>query len=165
MKRLRIHVSVDNMADSVRLYSAMCAVPPSVLKVDYAKWMLDNPRVNFALSQRGEQAGLNHLGIQVESTDELGEMQSRLQALRPDLEKEEEVACCYAKSDKYWVSDPQGIVWETFHTFDNSPVFGEHHTPAAKSGCCIPLAKAGPTGASPCCVPTPYKQASAGACC
>ncbi|MGH8808497.1 MAG: ArsI/CadI family heavy metal resistance metalloenzyme, partial [Noviherbaspirillum sp.] len=125
MKRLHVHVSVDNLAESIRFYSSMFATEPSVLKADYAKWMLDDPRVNFTISQRGAAAGLNHLGIQVESAAELAEMQSRLEALQPGVEMEEGVACCYAKSDKYWVTDPQGIAWETFHTLDSIPIFGK----------------------------------------
>ncbi len=124
MKRLHVHISVENLADSIKFYSGMFASEPTVIKPDYAKWMLDDPRVNFAISHRGAVTGLNHLGIQVESPGELGEMQSRLETLQPDLEKEEGAACCYAKSDKYWVNDPSEIAWETFHTLDTIPVFG-----------------------------------------
>lgn len=131
------------------------------------------PRVNFAISQRGAHVGLNHLGIQVESADELSEMQCRLNALQPDVEKEEGVACCYAKSDKYWVNDPSGIAWETFHTLDSIPVFGEPNTAAAEGektsgseACCVPLAKPRIklTAEGPCCVPTGQKS-TPGACC
>ncbi len=125
MKRFHVHVAVDNLADSIRFYSAMFATEPSVQKSDYAKWMLDDPRVNFAISQRGANVGVNHLGIQVESDDELQHMQSRLESLQPGLEKEEGVACCYARSDKYWVTDPSGLAWETFHSLTTIPVFGE----------------------------------------
>lgn len=163
MKRLHVHVSVDNLADSVKFYSGMFASEPTVLKADYAKWMLDDPRVNFAISARGAQTGLNHLGIQVESANELSEMQCRLTTLQPDIEKEEGVACCYAKSDKYWVNDPSGIAWETYHTLDTVPVFGEPDKTLASSGaCCIPLATTNPQ--SPSCVPTAQKPNS-GACC
>lgn len=127
MKRLHVHVSVDNLDKSVTFHSGMFGVEPNVVKPDYAKWMLDGPRVNFAISRRGAETGLNHLGIQVDSAGELCEMQSRLTSLQPDVEKEEEVACCYAKSDKYWVTDPSGIAWETFHTLDTIPVFGAGH--------------------------------------
>jgi len=169
MKRLHVHVSVDNLADSIKFYSGMFANEPAVLKSDYAKWMLDEPRVNFAISQRGAQTGLNHLGIQVESAQELREMQCRLGALQPDVEKEEGVACCYAKSDKYWVNDPSGIPWETFHTLDTIPVFGEPDKTTSQGGratgtdaCCIPLVKT--SAASPCCVPKAQNTA-AGTCC
>jgi catechol 2,3-dioxygenase-like lactoylglutathione lyase family enzyme len=152
MKRMHVHVSVDNLAASIDFYSSLFGAGPSVHKTDYAKWMLDDPRVNFAISQRGERTGLNHLGIQVESGEELGQMQARLQGLQPDLEKEEAVPCCYAKSDKYWVTDPQGIAWETFHTLDAIPVFGERAPDrASAASCCIPLAKT--EQQAPCCVP------------
>ncbi|MEC4718104.1 ArsI/CadI family heavy metal resistance metalloenzyme [Noviherbaspirillum sp. CPCC 100848] len=173
MKRLHVHVSVDNLADSIKFYSGMFYTEPTVVKTDYAKWMLDDPRVNFAISQRGAQTGLNHLGIQVESAAELSEMQCRLGALQPDVEKEEGVACCYAKSDKYWVNDPSGIAWETFHTLDSIPVFGEPDktaTPAeaaaGTSACCIPLAKPSIkiSADAPCCVPTTQKSTTS-ACC
>lgn len=163
MKRLHVHVSVDNLADSIRFYSSMFNAQPSVEKRDYAKWMLDDPRMNFAISQRGAATGLNHLGIQVESADELDEMQARLQALQPDVEKEEGVACCYAKSDKYWVTDPSGIAWETFHTLDAIPVFGAPEN-AKTQACCIPLARIeiGKADAS-CCVPSAQSKGSS--CC
>jgi hypothetical protein len=139
MKRLHVHVAVDNLEDSIRFYSSMFAAAPTIHKTDYAKWMLDDPRVNFAISQRGAAAGVNHLGIQVESEEELGQMQSRLELLQHDLEKEEEVACCYAKSDKYWVTDPSGIPWETFHTLDTIPVFGKEQAEQNNNDvCCVP---------------------------
>lgn len=109
MKRLHVHVSVDNLDKSIQFDSGMFGVEPTVVKLDYAKWMLYDPRVNFAISHRGAETGLNYLGIQVKSAGELGEMESRLTSLQPDVEKEEKVACCYAKSDKYWVTDPTGI--------------------------------------------------------
>lgn len=166
MKRLHVHISVDNLADSIQFYSGMFASEPTVVKPDYAKWMLEDPRVNFAISQRGADIGLNHLGIQVESADELNDMQSRLQALRPDVEKEEGVACCYAKSDKYWVNDPSGIAWETFHTLDHIPVFGNpNKTSTAKEACCVPLAQIKVKNDGSCCVPAQGQKVEAGNCC
>lgn len=148
MKRLHVHVSVDNLTDSIKFYSGMFAAEPTVVKSDYAKWMLEDPRVNFAISNRGGKIGVNHLGIQVESAGELKGMECRLGALQADVETEEAATCCYAKSDKYWVSDPSGIAWETFHTLDTVPVFGEpgkaameSEKPVGSSACCIPLAK------------------------
>ncbi len=144
MKRLHVHVSVDNLAESIKFYSGMFASAPTVVKDDYAKWMLEDPRVNFAISRRGAEIGLNHLGIQVDSATELEEMHCRLGALQADLEKEEAVACCYARSDKYWVNDPSGIAWETFNTLDTIPVFGEPDktaTPGGSEACCVPFAK------------------------
>lgn len=157
MKRLQFHVAVDNLDKSIRFYSGMFGVDPTVVKSDYAKWMLDDRRVNFAISHRGAETGLNHLGIQLESAGELSDMQSRLTSLHSDVEKEEEVACCYAKSDKYWVTDPSGIAWETFHTLDSIPVFGEpDKTEPAEAACCVPLAKPRMrlTADGPCCVPS-----------
>ncbi len=154
MKRFHVHVSVSNLADSIGFYSRMFASDPAVVKTDYAKWMLDDPRVNFAISQRGATLGLNHLGVQVESANELGEMHTRLQGLQGTVTAETDAACCYAKSDKYWATDPQGIAWETFHTLDTIPVFGED----VREACCVPLEGAAKTAASGC-VPT-----SAGCC-
>lgn len=166
MKRLHVHVTVDNLADSIGFYSKMFAAEPTVLKRDYAKWMLDDPRVNFAISQRGLDAGVNHLGIQVESAEELAEMEARLATLQTPMLAQENAACCYAKSDKYWLEDPSGIAWETFHTLDDIPVYGEHSLngngeKAGGAGCCIPLAKS--EGKASCCVPK--KDTTAGACC
>lgn len=114
MKRLSVHVSVDNLDNSIKFDSGMFGMEQTVVKPDYAKWMLEDPRINFAISHCGAKVGLNHLGIQVESDGELGDVQARLTSLQPDVEKEEAVACCYANSDKYWVTDPSGIAWETF---------------------------------------------------
>ena len=146
MKRLHVHVAVDSLVDSIKFYSGMFAAEPTVVKPDYAKWMLDDPRVNFAISQRGLDAGLNHLGIQVESAAELAEMQGRLSALQSPLVEQAEASCCYAKSDKYWVNDPSGIAWETFHTLDSIPVYG-HDAASEKASeqtnaCCVPPMKA-----------------------
>jgi len=125
MKRLHVHVSVDDLAQSVRFYSTLFAAEPSVAKPDYAKWMLDDPRVNFAISTRGKEPGLDHLGIQVETDEELHAVYGRLQqAERPVLE-EGATTCCYAKSEKAWISDPQGLAWETFLTSGESTVYGD----------------------------------------
>ena len=125
MKRLHVHMSVADIDQSVRFYSALFAAPPSVVKPDYAKWMLDDPRVNFAISTRGGQPGLDHLGIQVESGDELQEVYGRLrQADRPVLEQGA-TTCCYARSEKAWIADPQGVSWETFLTNGESTVYGD----------------------------------------
>jgi predicted enzyme related to lactoylglutathione lyase len=139
MKRLHVHVAVDDLAASITFYSTMFASEPTVQKPDYAKWMLDDPRVNFAISARGVAPGLNHLGVQVESAEELAEMNARLQKLETDLVEEMGTACCYARSDKYWATDPTGIAWETYHTLDSIPVFGASETGAAQAGgCCVP---------------------------
>jgi catechol 2,3-dioxygenase-like lactoylglutathione lyase family enzyme len=125
MKRLHVHVSVDDLAQSVRFYSTLFAAEPVVTKPDYAKWMLDDPRVNFAISACGGPAGIDHFGIQVETQGELQEVYGRLQnADRPVLE-EGATTCCYAKSEKAWITDPQGLSWETFLTSGESTVYGD----------------------------------------
>ena len=145
MKRFHVHVAVDDLDKSVRFYKALFGVEPTVSKDDYAKWMLDDPRVNFAVSRRGDTPGVNHLGIQVESDEELQEMREKLvQADRPVVEQEE-ASCCYAESNKHWVQDPQGIAWETFHTLSSIPVFGDDtrtttlgRIPIKAAACCVP---------------------------
>ena len=140
MKRFHVHVSVDNLETGIRFYSKLFAAEPSVVKPDYAKWMLDDPRVNFAISQRGYQAGVNHLGFQVDSDSELKDMRAQLATADSSLVEQTAAACCYARSDKYWVTDPSGIAWETFHTLDSVPVFGQQTRSKADSAtCCIPL--------------------------
>jgi catechol-2,3-dioxygenase len=125
MKRLHVHMSVEDICQSVRFYSTLFAAEPAVVKSDYAKWMLDDPRVNFAISARGGQAGLDHFGIQAETPDELQEVYGRLRkADRPVLE-EGATTCCYAKSEKAWITDPQGVPWETFLTSGESTVYGD----------------------------------------
>lgn len=164
MKRFHVHISVDNLAESVKFYSAMFASQPTQLEPDYAKWKLEDPRINFAISQRGAKIGLDHVGIQVEHEDELAEMQARLNALQPGVELEEGTTCCYAKSDKYWVKDPAGIAWETFHTLESIPVFG---VPAKKAGGIpigIPVASAKSDVASSCCAPGDTAQQKSSCC-
>ena len=141
MKRLHVHVSVHDLAASIRFYSHLFDADPTVRKHDYAKWMLEDPRVNFAISARGGEAGIEHLGIQVEERAELEEVYARLQrAERPVLE-EGSTTCCYAKSEKSWIEDPQGVKWETFLTTGESTVFGNDAPPiAASSACCTPAA-------------------------
>lgn len=142
MNRFHVHISVDDLQQNIRFYSAMFGAPPAVEKSDYAKWMLEDPRVNFAISQRGGNAGLNHLGFQVDAEDELQILRQRVDAAEIAARDEVGANCCYAKSDKYWVQDPQGIAWETFHTLGEIPVFGEHAASEkpAQSGCCVPEA-------------------------
>jgi catechol 2,3-dioxygenase-like lactoylglutathione lyase family enzyme len=125
MKRLHVHVSVADLDQSVRFYATLFAAEPTVRKPDYAKWMLDDPRVNFAISQRGGAVGVEHLGIQAEDATELAEVYGRLkQAERPIVEQAG-VTCCYAKSDKQWIADPQGVSWETFLTHGEATVYGD----------------------------------------
>jgi hypothetical protein len=143
MKRRHVHVSVENLGDSIRFYSALFNAQPVVTKGDYAKWMLDDPRVNFAISQRGRQVGVDHLGIQVESEEELAEMNARLDTAALPKEAQIGAACCYAKSDKYWTVDPQGLAWESYRTLDTIPTFGKSRTnplDEPTSACCAPAA-------------------------
>jgi catechol 2,3-dioxygenase-like lactoylglutathione lyase family enzyme len=125
MKRLHVHVSVEDIPRSVAFYSALFASEPSVVKTDYAKWMLDDPRVNFAISTRGRERGLDHLGIQVENTDELQEVYARMRQAGGNIIEQGQTTCCYAKSEKSWIDDPAGIAWETFHTTGESTVYGD----------------------------------------
>ncbi len=146
MKRLHVHIAVEDLAASVRFYSALFAAEPGVLKSDYAKWMLQDPRVNFAISQRGAAPGMDHLGIQVEDQAELDEVYARLRRAGGPVLEEGETTCCYARSEKSWIADPQGLMWETFLTSGESTVYGEdaaRSAPAAKSACCAP--SRGPT--------------------
>jgi catechol 2,3-dioxygenase-like lactoylglutathione lyase family enzyme len=139
VKRLHVHVGVHDLEKSIRFYSAMFAAQPAVKKDDYAKWMLDDPRVNFAISTRGKKGGLDHLGIQAENAAELEEIGSRLAQAEVSVLPQKNVSCCYAKGDKYWTMDPQGIPWESFHTLDSIPTFGAEPRPAAaeaKKACC-----------------------------
>jgi len=141
VKRLHVHVSVTDLPQSVRFYSALFAAQPTVLKDDYAKWMLDDPRVNFAISNRGAKAGLDHLGIQAENGPELEEIGSRLAQADVSVLPQKAASCCYAKSDKYWTLDPQGVAWESFHTLDSVPVYGSDtriRTGERKAACCSP---------------------------
>jgi catechol 2,3-dioxygenase-like lactoylglutathione lyase family enzyme len=124
MKRFHVHVAVPELAASIRFYSTLFGVEPSVTKDDYAKWMLDDPRINFAISQRGAKTGVNHLGFQVDSGDELEALHGQLEAADRGVVAERGADCCYAKSDKYWVTDPAGIAWESFHSLGTIPMFG-----------------------------------------
>lgn len=124
MKRLHVHAPVDGLDKSLRFCSGMCGAEPAVVKTDYARWMPEDSRVNFAFSRRGAGNGLNHLGIQAGSAAGLDELQSSLASLQPDVKKQEEVRCCHARADKHWVTDPSGIARETFDMPDRIPVFG-----------------------------------------
>jgi len=140
MKRFHVHLSVPDLAASIRFYSDLFGLAPAVEKPDYAKWMLDDPRVNFAISQRGARAGLNHLGLQADSAEELAGIGTRFTAADAAAVRDEHgVACCYARSDKHWVRDPQGIAWEAFHSLGTVPIFGEAEpTAVASKPCCAP---------------------------
>jgi catechol 2,3-dioxygenase-like lactoylglutathione lyase family enzyme len=157
MKRLHVHVAVKDLSQSVRFYSTLFAAEPSVIKLDYAKWMLDDPRVNFAISSRGATAGLDHLGIQVENQAELHEVYGRLKQADRIVLEEGATACCYAKSEKSWIADPAGIAWETFHTSVELASLK-----ASSSACCAPNIAAAAQATERCGDATPAKAA---ACC
>jgi hypothetical protein len=125
MKRMHVHVSVDDLKKSIGFYSALFEAEPVVLKPDYAKWMLDDPRLNFAISTRGRTPGLDHLGIQAESLDELQEVYARLQRADGEVIAQGQTACCYAKSEKSWIEDPAGIAWEAFFTIGENIDYGD----------------------------------------
>jgi catechol 2,3-dioxygenase-like lactoylglutathione lyase family enzyme len=184
MKRFHVHVHVDDLAKNIAFYSAMFNQQPARTEGDYAKWMLQDPPVNFAISTRGAKPGLDHLGIQVETDAELQSLKAQATQADMALLDEGETTCCYARSDKYWITDPQGIAWEQFRTLDNIPVFRDGGTvpatacctptaqePAssccspAQTSCCTPAeASAVPQGN--CCSPTPAQRANgAKACC
>ena len=142
MKRLHLHVSVPDLARSIGFYETLFGAPPSVVKDDYAKWMLEDPKVNFAISQRDRAPGVDHVGIQVDSAAELGELSGRLKAAGEVTLDQQAITCCYAKGDKSWVNDPSGVRWETFYTFGEATSYGEDVAPVAaapepvKAGAC-----------------------------
>lgn len=143
MKRFHVHVHVQDLAQNIAFYSAMFNQQPARTENDYAKWMLDDPPVNFAISTRGNAPGVDHLGIQVESAEELAALKDNATKADMALLDEGETTCCYARSDKYWLTDPQGIAWEQFHTLDSIPVFSEPKSetnPAEPQACCAPAA-------------------------
>jgi len=143
MKRFHVHVSVEDLNQSIRFYSTLFGTEPAVVKGDYAKWMLEDPRVNFAISQRGGKAGINHLGLQTDSDEELELLHGQLQQADVAAHAEKDATCCYALSNKYWVTDPTGIAWETFHTLGAVPTFnGEESAEPAAAGCCAPTESA-----------------------
>jgi predicted enzyme related to lactoylglutathione lyase len=155
MKRMHIHVAVEDLQRSIGFYSALFATQPAVVKPDYAKWMLDDPRVNFAISTRGRQPGLDHLGIQVENADELHEVYARLREAGGAVTEQGQTACCYARSEKSWIDDPAGIAWETFLTTGESTDYGDgtgerNARTAHATACCAPQAAPAPAALSCC---------------
>jgi uncharacterized glyoxalase superfamily protein PhnB len=155
MKRMHVHVSVENISKAISFYSAMFSAQPSVVKDDYAKWMLDDPRVNFAISTRGREPGLDHLGIQVEDQAELQEVYARLHEAGGAIIEQGATTCCYAQSEKSWISDPAGISWETFLTTGGSTNYGDSFDREARiahqKACCVPQPASEPKTTSACC--------------
>lgn len=137
MKRFHVHIVVPTLDESVRFYSSMFGAEPTVLKNDYAKWMLEDPRVNFAISSRGGETGVNHLGFQVDSDEELASLREQV-AGSVEVQDQPGAQCCYASSNKYWTQDPAGVPWETYHTLGNIPLFGadSHESASTKGGAC-----------------------------
>lgn len=160
MKRLHVHVGVDNLSDGLKFYNALFGAEPVKLKEDYAKWMLDDPRVNFAISTRARVKGVDHMGIQVDDAEELAALRAQMSAANISTHSEGETTCCYAKSEKSWVEDPSGIAWEAYHTMEDAQIFSADDavkdnaccTPETPQGvCCAPKAEL-PADA-PCCGP------------
>jgi len=159
MKRFHVHMGVENLDRSVAFYSGLFGAEPSVIKPDYAKWMLDDPRVNFAIStHEGVARGIEHLGVQVENSDELAEVYSRLKAANGPVVEEGATTCCYAKSEKSWIADPDGIMWEAFLTNGEATVYGDNpelqrlvSDNAAAGACCTPEAPVKTNLTAACC--------------
>jgi len=162
MKRFHVHLGVPDLLASIRFYTDLFGVKPAVTKDDYAKWMLDDPRVNFAISRRGQRTGLNHLGLQAESADELAAVRQRFESAdRKTMVSEPDSHCCYAISNKHWVTDPQGIAWEAFHTLDTFPLYNGHTAETdSTSACCATNAIPGASENA-----APKRAAAGGACC
>lgn len=162
MKRFHLHVHVEDLGKNIVFYSAMFGQQPARTETDYAKWMLEDPPINFAISTRGAAAGIDHLGIQVDNKADLDALRENAAKADMAILDQGETTCCYSRSDKYWVTDPQGIAWEQFHTLDSIPVFSEGHQPQApvESACCVT-----PTSASVQFVKSRPKQDSSKSCC
>ena len=166
MKRFHAHVHVDDLAQSIAFYSKLFAAAPTRVEADYAKWMLEDPRVNFAISTRGAKPGLDHFGMQTDDAAELAELKARAEAADMTLLDEGNTTCCYARSEKHWVTDPQGIAWEHFHTLGDIPVFNEAAPSSAAGACCTPAAAA-PAPAAPraaCCGPATATNSKTSCC-
>jgi len=164
MKRFHVHLGVANLEQSISFYSGLFGTPPTVRKDDYAKWMIDDPRINFAISTRGGELGVNHLGLQADSADELTGIREHFAAAdQASLQDEPGANCCYAKSDKHWVTDPQGIAWEGYHTLGEVRYFdGDHAEGMAESACCTPAQATTEPAQASCGAP---ERAFASACC
>lgn len=147
MKRFHVHVGVKDLNESIQFYSTLFGQSPSKQKEDYAKWMLEDPRINFAISTRVQSEGIDHLGFQVDESSELGELTERLKNADLGIYGEGTTTCCYANSEKAWVKDPSGIAWETYHTMGDAEVFNEKVKEASASACCAPKT----TSAKGCC--------------
>jgi lactoylglutathione lyase len=149
MKRFHVHVHVEDLAQSVAFYSKLFAAEPARLESDYVKWMLEDPRVNFAISTRGSKPGVDHLGFQTDTAEELSELKQRAEAADMALLDQGETSCCYSRSEKHWVMDPAGVAWEHFHTLASIPVYGERAVQPAEAepaACCAQTPRGKPVG-------------------
>lgn len=172
MKRFHVHMHVEDLARNIAFYTAMFQQQPARTESDYAKWMLQDPPLNFAISTRGNKPGVDHLGIQVETAEELQVLKAQARQADMALFDEGETSCCYARSDKYWITDPQGIAWEQFQTLDNIPVFSQKAaSPEEPAACCAPKAQVIPVTMAPatrtsCCAPaaSPTSRNNASCC-
>ena len=158
MKRFHVHVSVGDLEQGIRFYSTLFGTEPAVTKPDYAKWMLEDPHVNFAISTGRTRVGINHLGLQTDSDAELDALNDQLQRADVQTAAEKNVTCCYARSNKYWVRDPAGVAWETFHSLGTAPVYDAKSDLASEAkacggvaACCTPAAEGAKTRATACC--------------
>jgi hypothetical protein len=165
MKRFHVHLHVSDLAASMAFYSKLFAAEPARVEYDYAKWMLADPPVNFAISTRGAQTGLDHFGFQVDNADDLATLKAQAQAADMALLDEGETTCCYARSDKYWVTDPQGVAWEQFHTLGNIPTFNSDSNSAPALTCCAPAASKAEATSGGCCAPAPSAVSTTPSCC
>jgi catechol 2,3-dioxygenase-like lactoylglutathione lyase family enzyme len=157
MKRLHVHVGVKDLPDSVKFYNALFGAKPVKLKSDYAKWMLDGPRVNFAISTRAAKVGVDHMGIQVDDADELGALRDQMSQANITTHSEGETVCCYARSEKSWVEDPNGLAWEAYHTMADAQIYSSNGVGVeASAACCTPE-----TPQDACCAPKPELAAEA----
>jgi catechol 2,3-dioxygenase-like lactoylglutathione lyase family enzyme len=158
VKRFHVHVGVEDLGKSIAFYSDLFGAEPTVTREDYAKWMLDDPRINFAISRKcGAAKGIEHIGVQVESADELSEVYARLKSANAPLLEEGATTCCYAKSEKSWIADPDGVVWEAFLTTGDSTNYGASpdlaaltSANAASGNCCAPAVAQGPAKSAYC---------------
>lgn len=144
MKRFHVHLHVEDLATSIAFYARLFAAEPTRVESDYAKWMLDDPRINFAISTRGHRPGIDHLGMQTDDPAELAALKARAEAADMALLDEGQTSCCYARSEKHWITDPQGIAWEHFHTLGDIPLFSDTPQTPAASACCAPAARGKP---------------------
>lgn len=171
MKRFHVHMHVEDLAQNIAFYTAMFQQKPARTKSDYAKWMLQDPPLNFAISTRGDKPGVDHLGIQVETAEELQALKAQARQADMALLDEGETSCCYARSDKYWITDPQGVAWEQFKTLDSIPVFSQKAAASEEAAaCCSPKAQVMPVAAAyvprtACCTPAAGPAGKSGSSC